>query len=596
MKKVLLLLLVLALVGNVFAQTTPSVQPKPFDLSQYGVKIEPDKRLIVVMATLEMAGIETPLNEKGKEFRTKLQADLKNVDASLLQKMQVFLKNYKQRHLKESAAEFAAPFISLAYALTPVPELNEPARTTDLPADLLEVLDFAAFVRSFYQTSGIQAKLPEYVQMYQAEGDKMNPSAKEMIAAMTDYLHSTPQLVWYEKLKKPDPKNKKQQLITTIEHERRFFIVPDLLAAAGAVNFRNIGDDYYAIVPANTNLRVSEARRAYLQFVLDTIILTNAKDITPLNAGIKLLLEERRKTGVEVSPDVFLAVLRSLVAAVDARERERQRVQFATVEARRKIDFAKTDDAKRTISADLNAQKQVFTDETAIDLSEAFERGAVLSFYFAEQLKGLEDSGFDISSSLHDMILSIDAAKESNRLAQFADARKRGLLARAERKKNAPQEEITNKVAIERAKALNVKLEAVETLTKEKKYDEAEVSLKALLDEYPGESSIYYALGRVASLYAEKTFDEGLRDKRLENAKLHYTNAIRVATADTDAALLQISYVALGRIFEFQQENNYAVQIYQTALKYGNVKGGAYNEAVLAINRLTAPKSPPQKP
>ena len=96
-------------------------------------------------------------------------------------------------------------------------------------------------------------------------------------------------------------------------------------------------------------------------------------------------------------------------------------------------------------------------------------------------------------------------------------------------------------------------------------------------------------------LYAEKTFDEGLRDKRLENAKLYYTNAIRSATADTDPALLQICYVALGRIFEFYQDTNYAVQIYQTALKYGNVKGGAYNEALVAINRLTAPKNPPQK-
>ena len=273
MKKVLFFVLVLAFASSIFAQTTPPGQRKPFDLSQYGVKIEPDKRLIVVMAALETAGIETPLNEKGKEFRKKLQEDLKGIDAILLQKMQTFLKNYKQRHLKESAAEFSAPFISLAYALTPVPELNEPARTTDLPADLLEVLDFAPFVRSFYQTSGIQAKLPEYVQMYQAEGDKMNSSAKEMIAAMTDYLHATPQLAWYEKIKKTDPKNKKQQLVTTLEHERRFFIVPDLLAAAGAVNFRNIGDDYYAIVPANTNLRVSEARRAYLQRVFAQIQL-----------------------------------------------------------------------------------------------------------------------------------------------------------------------------------------------------------------------------------------------------------------------------------------------------------------------------------
>jgi hypothetical protein len=593
MKKVLFFVLFLACLSNVFAQTTPPVQKNSFDLSNYGVKIEPDKRLIVVMAALEMAGIELPMNEKGKEFRNKIHEDLKGVDANLLQKMQLFLSNYKKKHSNLNSAEFIAPFISLAYSVTPVPALNEPARTTDLPADLLEVLDFAPFVREFYQVSGIQTKLPEYVQLYQAEGDKMNVSATLMINAMTDYLHTTPQLVVIERVRKPDPKNKKQELITTVEHERRFYIVPDLLASTGTVNFRNIGDDYYVIVPPNTNLRTSEARRAYLQFVLDPIILKYAKDITPFSAGIKQLLEERRKTGAEVSPDIYLAVLRSLVSAVDAREREYLRVQDATDEARRKIDFAKTVEGKKAVSADLAAQKQTFSDETAIDLSEAYERGAVLAFYFSNQLKGLEDSGFDLSSSLRDIILSIDTTKESNRLAQFADARKRGLLAREERKKKAVENATTNKVAVERSRALKAKLEGIEVLTKNNQFEEAESRLKGLLDEYPGEPSIYYALGRVSSLYAGKTFDEGLRDKRLENAKLHYNNAIRSSNVDTDPALVQICYVALGRINEFYEENNFAIQNYEKALMFKQANVTAYNEAVIAINRLTAaPKKP----
>ena len=54
-----------------------------------------------------------------------------------------------------------------------------------------------------------------------------------------------------ERIKKPNPRNKNQELITVVEHERRFFIVPDLLASSGTVNFRNIGDDYFVIVPPN---------------------------------------------------------------------------------------------------------------------------------------------------------------------------------------------------------------------------------------------------------------------------------------------------------------------------------------------------------
>lgn len=591
MKKVLFLVLVLVFTGSIFAQTPPPAQQKLFDLSQYGVKIEPDKRLIVVMAALESAGIETSLNEKGKEFRKKLQTDLKVTDVTLLQKMQNFLRSYKQNHSTATSAELTAPFISLAYSLTPAPELTAPERTTDLPADLLEVLDFAPLVKEFYQNSGIQAKLPEYVQMYQAEGDKMNVSAKEMIGAVTEYLHTTPQLVWIERVRKPDPKNKKQEIITPVEHERRFFIVPDLLASSGTVNFRNIGDDYYTIVPANTNLRISEARRGYLQFVLDPVVLKYAKDIAPFSAGIKQLLEERRKAGAEVSPDAFLAVQRSLVAAVDAREREQIRVQFATETARRDIDEAKTVEAKKAVSAKLNLQKQEFADETAIDLSEAYERGAVLSFYFAEQLKGLEDSGFDIATSLREMILSIETAKESNRLTQFADARKRGLLAREERKKKAPEEAIANKAVFERAKSLKTKLDEVESIIAKKDYADADLRLKKILEEFDGDPSIYYAMGRVASLSAVGV-DEKMRTQRLEDARVYYSNALNSATKETDTALLQLCYVALGRIYEFYENNTYAVEIYKKALTYKLANPVAYNEALTAINRLTAPKTP----
>lgn len=593
MKKVLFFVLILVFVSAGFSQTTP----KPFDLTEYGVRIEPDKRLIVVMAALEVAGLETPLSKNGQEFRLTLREDLRGIDENLVIRMKAFIAGYKSRKPQATPAQLTAPFISLAYTLSPVPELNQPARTTDLPDDLLEVLDFAPFVREFYRTAGFETKLPQYTKLYQTEGDKMRFSATEMLSSLLDYLHTKPELVYFEKTKVeiPNPKNPKKKVpaIKTVDKERRFFIVPDLLATAGTVNFRNIGDDYYAITPTNTNLRNSEIRRAYLQFILDPLILKNGKDIIPFRDGIKSLLEDRRKAGTEVSPDIFLAVLRSLIAAVDAREIEYLRVQSATILARRKIDLAQGVEAKKAISAKLNADKQVFADETSLDLSEAYERGAILAFYFADQLKGLEDSGFDISSSLRDMILSIDPAKEKDRLPQFAEARKRASMAREERKKKAEEMKLKNQADYERAKILKVKLEEIDKLVQTKEFAEAETQLNKLLDEFPGESSIYYALGRVASLSASnKVFDESLRDKRLEDAKLHYSNAIRSANEDTDPALIQLCYVALGRIFAFYDETNYAIQIYQTALKFGKADEKAYQEALDAIKELTAPKKP----
>jgi hypothetical protein len=577
MKKVLFLVFVFAFALNVYAQNT-----QPFDLTQYGVRIEPDRRLMVVLASLEVAGMETPLTAKGAEFRQKLRADLKGVDEKLVEKMTFFVKQYKNRRPNATDAELIAPFISMAYTLSPVPELAEPSRTTDLPGDLLEVLDYSPLVREFYRRSALSTKLGEYVKDYQTAGDGLRQSTVLMVRQLLDYLHTKPQLLYAEKIKveSKSAKNKTIQKTETRERERRFYIVPELLISKGTINFINIGDDYYAIVPTETNLSSSEVRNAYLQFVLDPLVLNNAKEILAFRDGIKLLLDERRKTNPNISPDVFLAVSRSMVAAADARQIEYEKSRLATSQARQKIDLMKTDAEKRAVSAELAEFKKSFADDTALQLSEAYERGAVLAFYFAEQLKGLEDSGFDVASSMRDIFLSIDPTKEATRLAQFADARQRA----EDRRKNPTVVQVK---VIENP--VTVKLLAIDQTINAKNYAAADTELKKLLAEYPTESPrIYYALGRVSSLSAEGLAKEDIetRNRRLLEAKVSYTNVIRSATPQTDPALLSLTYVGLARIYEFFDEAEYAVKIYEAAIKIGDVTGGAYKEAIEARERL----------
>jgi len=579
MKKVLFLVLVLVFSLNVFAQNT---QPQTFDLTKYGVRIEPDRRLIVVMAALEVAGVETPLTQKGEEFRKKLRADLKGVDEKLIEKLKFFIKQYKTRHPNATDAELISPFISMAYTLSPVPDLTEPSRTTDLPGDLLEVLDFSPLVRELYRGSGLRTKLDEYVRDYQNAADSLRPSTEQMVRQLLDYLHTKPQLTYVERIKiESKSANKKKTIEKTEvrERERRFYIVPELLVSRGTINFINVGDDYYAILPTETNLSSSEVRNAYLQFVLDPLVVNNAKEIATFRDGIKALLDERRKTNPNISPDIFLSVLRSMVAAVDAKQTEVAKVRLATSQARQKIDLMKTADEKKAVADELAAFKQSFADDTALQLSEAYERGAVLAFFFADQLKGFEDSDFDIASSMRDIILSIDTTKETNRLAQFAEARRRA----EERKKNvAVQPKVIEN-------PVTVKLFAIDKIITEKNYASAETQLKELLEQYPTESTrIYYALGRVSSLSAEGLPKEDIdtRNRRLTQAKVLYTNVLRSATGDTDPALLSLTYVALARIYEFFDETEYAVKIYETAIKIGDVTGGAYKEAVEARERL----------
>lgn len=620
MKFFFLLVLIAILSVNIFAQN----QPQSFDLSNYGVRVEPDKRLIIVLASLEAAGLETPLSSQGAEFRKKMMTDLDKLNPQLRARMRMFVEqyakrfaeNYKQKFSdKEQQENFTAvferyrrgvlsegekkeflakydtfipalisPFISMAYALSPVPDLSEPSRSLDLPDDLLEVLDFAPLVREFYRTSGMREKLDGYVKDYQAVGDKMRPSAVQMVRDLLDYLHTRPQTTYIEKVKveAQTAKKKKNALKNTElrERERRFYIVPEMLAPQGTVNFRNISDDYFAIVPPATDLSSSEARRAFLQFVVDPLVLNNAKDIATFSTGIKALLDERRKENPNISPDTFIAVSRSLIAAIDAKEAEYRKTQIATAQARQTIDVTKGDDEKRKVSAELETFKRNLKDETALQLSTAYQNGAVLSFYFARQLDGLAESGFDIAGSMRDMILSLDTTKETGRLAEFADAGERAEKRREMRRNNADSEPTISENPVTK------KLLGIEEIIKTKNYTEAEKQLTQLLNEVPSESPrIYYTRGRVASLSAEGVTDVEERKKRLQEAQIFYSNVIRSRTNQTDPTLLSLTYLALGRIHEYFGESEYAIKIYEAAIRIGNV-GESFKEAEAARERL----------
>ena len=89
-------------------------------------------------------------------------------------------------------------------------------------------------------------------------------------------------------------------------------MVPDLLAAPGAINFRVIGDDYYVVLPEGTDPAASELRRGYLQYVIDPLLVRFNRDIAARREPIKQLLTESEKAGASVSPDVFITVSRSL--------------------------------------------------------------------------------------------------------------------------------------------------------------------------------------------------------------------------------------------------------------------------------------------
>jgi hypothetical protein len=605
-KKAFLIILILAAA----AQAQPVASPTPraqapltqtqtataFELSDYGVSLQPDARLIIMMAALDAAGFDpTPAGKEPGAFRLLLRRDQANLDAGLRERLKAFFDRNKLP-APATPAEQAARYVSLAYALGAPPLLDAPDRSDDLPTGILAVLDFAPLVREFYKRSALDERLPSYVRAYQVEGDRLRQPAAEMVRSVLSYLHTRPILNTTErvKIKSPEKKKSSTTAYSLKTHERRFYIVPDLMAAPGTINLRVIADDYYAIVPEGTDPTSSELRRAFLQFVIDPLVLKFNKEIAAQRDQVKLLIDARVKEDATVSPDVFVVISRSLVAAADARYEESNRLTAVTNIQRRRLEQAKDQPARQAIAKAAEASRAVIADETMARLAEEYERGAVLDFFFADRLRDWQSSGFDIGNFFGDMITGFDTARESKRLGETSATRERALAARRAHPRYSmwlidPASEGLETLDTSRNSALVKSLTEIEKLLQTRNYEQAETRLKALMQEHPGEPRLFFTIAQTASLWARDTTDDELQSQRLNRALANYRLAVAAAIPEADKVLLSRAHEAMGRILAFLDNHDEAMKEFEAAIRIGDVAGGAFRDAVEGKKKLTQP-------
>ena len=460
----------------------------------------------------------------------------------------------------------------------------------------MEVLDFAPFLREFYKRSGIDERLPSYIRAYQAEGDRLRPRAGELVRVILSYLHTRPIVSTTQRVrvKSPDKKKNAQAAYETRVHPRRFFIVPDLLAAPGAINFRVIADDYYAIVPENTDPTSSELRRAYVQFVIDPLVLKFNKEIAAQREQIKQLIDARATESATISPDPFVVVSRSLIAAADARFEEAQRLTAVTELQRTRLQQAKDDAARKAIATEAERARSAIADETIARLAESYEQGAVMNFFFADRLREVQASGFDIAGLFPEMLVGFDPAREAKRIQEVSGARDRALAARKAHPRYSvwlidPDAENREAAENTRTSALVKSLSEVEALLQTRQYEEAEIRLKALLQQYPGDPRLLFTIAQTASLWARETTDDELQTQRLNRALANYRLAVAAASPENDRVLLSRAHEAMGRILAFLEHNDEAMKEFEAAIRIGEVRGGAYRDAIEGKRKLTQP-------
>jgi hypothetical protein len=80
--------------------------------------------------------------------------------------------------------------------------------------------------------------------------------------------------------------------------------------------------------------------------------------------------------------------------------------------------------------------------------------------------------------------------------------------------------------------------------------------------------------------------DADEQTKKMIEAKNAYAGVLTSATTSTDRALLSLTYVALARIYEIDDNKEYAVKLYDKAIELGDIPGGGLRQAIDGKQRL----------
>jgi len=566
----------------------PLAQRPNLTLGDVNTYIAIDKRVIVMMAALNIAGFDyEPGNRPLSALRQQVREDLKEVSPDLIKR----LREHFSAHRKgRSDAVAVAPYLSLALSLAEPPAFSIDVQAERLPDDVREITDFALLLEEFYNQSKFSRLMNKYVESYLKAAQTYPMAAGLAAGTVLTYLHTEPILelppVYVARRaaaggkavtgKQDDKKAKKidkdtQKILQANEEEipnrvRQFVILPDLFNSTGAANLRIVRDTYYLLLGPTTEPNVDAMRRGFLSFVIDPLTDRQVKEVAKIRQPLKKLMESRGdKLDQEYEKrSAYYLITDSLVRATDAR-----------------LDVL----GQAT-------RRQSTEDEAIYDMSLGYDRGAVLVYHFYEQMKAFEAVGVNLRDYYPSLLENIDFEHEGKRLKEYGDRLARIKQLRTEATLAPPP---TPPTTISNAdEKIVARIVEADRLLKARNYSAAKAVLDTALKERPDNARVLFGLGDIMSKQATTIDDSDRVEEALYAAIEYYRLAAKNASPESEKWLAQRSYVAAAKILDFIAENNpnnaekisaEATSAYELALKLGKVEGGAYEEAEKAIQQ-----------
>jgi tetratricopeptide (TPR) repeat protein len=565
--------------------------PAPAQSPKINVFVGSDERIFVALAALNLAGFtfETP-NAPPNQLREALKKDLQATPPDVTARLKKFYAGLSGSEQNRGA--LAASVIALAVAVGPAPNFAPPPNPEDLPEDVRPLVGFAPLLAEFYAKSPIKTLIPKYAANYNAYADLLQQLADQEAFQTLAFLHTQPILSVTEGggraeaapesggAKKKGAKEKNSAAAPIAETKtriRRLFIFPDLfgpfervytrndvLNGSDAKTFRRIGDDYVFVLGPQRELPRPVVRRVLTRFLLEPVVARAGVAIAQRRPEITGAYERTPKPDPVLRNNVFEIVRESLDRAVEAR------LELRTAQNELRND-AGSDPEK------LRAAVRAAEDDALLTVGAAYERGAAMSFHFYEQLQTLDQTGVDILDWLPKMIESFNVEREGKRGGELAE-----LRARAEKRRT----EIIARVAPNTT--ILSRLEQADDLIRARRYADAKPLLEAVAGEDAKNARATFGLAQIAvkqlsPVELDPNGDESdklaAQGERFEKALALYEKAIGLIQPEEKWIASQ-AYVMIGRLYDIAQRREEALAAYEKALAIGEVKDGAYREAL----------------
>jgi tetratricopeptide (TPR) repeat protein len=406
------------------------------------VTLTPNETLFAMLAAINSAGYDTGI---GSETATGTRTEVRAWCAKRNPTVVPALMQFYHDHRLSDPAEDLGQYVSLALLLGPPPQFKFTIPFTDLPPDANSVRDIVPLLQRFYQ----QADLSEL-------WIRMQPRYEAVIESLSDPVRRTLSLT-----------DAFLRFPSGAYLGRNYAIEIALLGAAGAVQARIYGENYYLVLSPPTANSLNDIRHQYLHFLLDPLALKFAAEVRE-KQPLAALARPAPALSSDFKEDFSLLLTECLIRSVELR-------------------------------MDKPAHPE-------IQVNKLTQDGLMLVPYFYAALGDYIDQASSMSVYYQQMVHDISIPTERKRLAgvKFAAA-------------STAAGELSHPVAPQSPEQST--LDQGDNLIFESKYAEAEAVFESVLVKNPNSERALFGLAAVASNTRKPDTAEKYYKKTLEVAR-----------------------------------------------------------------------------